>query len=247
MTRDTLPMALVLVAALAMVVTPIPVGAAHSAIDEPNNADEAVALAVEAFETAFGSRYDCAFDPQISFEVLVGRKGEYRPTEGIIAINPERPVETMPVTVVHELGHQFMMSCEFHTDSEFAERFYEAQGISVARSWFDYSDGWSSAPAEHFAEAIAWHTLGETDGRIQVTKATRDLIADLAGQAQSSKAMLDVEISRSSKHAPPDVRGAELMEPTSFPFRSHSDAKRTKWLRMSGFGTLEASRTESLA
>lgn len=230
MTRETLPGTVVLIAALSVAVVPVPAGATQRDNDTPKGAERAVALAVEAFEHAIGSRYDCVTEPSVRFEILAGRKGEYRPHDGSIAINPNRPVRTMPVTVVHELGHQFMVSCAIHGDVAFTEAFYAAQGLPAARSWFDYSEGWSNAPAEHFAEAIAWHTLGDTDGRIQLTEQTRELISELGSKEQSPKAMSGrSDGTHASKQMRPSRRGAADTRPTAVPLRSRPPVlKRTR-------------------
>lgn len=160
-----------------------------SSVNAPTGAIYAVRPVAEAFEAALMPQNECLTEAIVTFEDLPGRFGEYR-GNGSIVINPNRAVDSMPTTLAHELGHHFMLACSIQTDSEFRERFYAAQGLSLAQSWFDSSSGWSASPAEHFAEAVALYTTGYSDGRIRISPTTLSLIAEFAQPAKPAWATL---------------------------------------------------------
>jgi len=148
-----------------------------STSNAPTGAIDAIRPVAAAFEATLMPQNDCLTEASVTFEDLSGRLGEYR-GNGSIVINPNRPVDSMPATLAHELGHHFMLACSIQTDSGFKERFYAAQSLSLSRGWFDFSQGWSATPAEQFAEAVALYTTGYSDGRIGISAAALDLIAE---------------------------------------------------------------------
>jgi hypothetical protein len=156
-----------------------PVQASSISLDPAGGSPSAVATvqsSISAFESAFSARAGCIGSASVIFEVLSGRKGEYRTADAVVAVNPDREVATMPATVSHELGHHAMLTCRAYRDSDFTSAFYAAQGIPIERGWFDASAGWSGIPAEHFAEAAVMIVQGSTDGRIPVSKEAVDIL-----------------------------------------------------------------------
>ena len=154
---------------------PMPV---QADVDTEGASDAAVAAVTEAlvsFQSSTEGLGDCVGDPEIRFEVLPGRRGEYR-SDGTIVINPNRAVEGMMQTTVHELAHHVMFACGFNSDVVFRLAFYRAQGLDLSRGWLDYNLGWSEAPAEHFAETVALVVLGENMDSIPITAAALALV-----------------------------------------------------------------------
>lgn len=170
--------ALVLGAVMALV-TVFPVGAGSISLDPAGASPEAVAIvesAINTFESAFAARAGCIGSASVIFEVLSGRKGEYRTAEAVVAVNPDREVSSMAATIYHELGHHLMLTCRAYRDSDFTEAFFAAQGIPSDRGWFDAGAGWSGIPAEHFAEAAVMIVQGTSDGRIPVSAGAVDVV-----------------------------------------------------------------------
>ena len=170
--------ALILGAVIAFV-TVFPVGAGSISLDPANGSPDAVATvesAIRTFESTFSARAGCIGSASVIFEVLSGRKGEYRTAEAVVAVNPDREVSSMAATIYHELGHHLMLTCRAYRDSDFTEAFFAAQGIPSDRGWFDAGAGWSGIPAEHFAEAAVKIVQGSTDGRIPVSAEAVDVV-----------------------------------------------------------------------
>lgn len=165
-------------AALAAVLV-LPARAGSVSFD-PSGAGVAAATSVEtaisAFESTFAPRAGCVGPVSVIFEILAGRKGEYRTAEAVVAVNPDREVASMPATVHHELAHHVMISCRLYRDAEFTAAFLAAQGLPSSRGWFDDSAGWSGTPAEHFAEASVLLVAGSTDGGIPISGESVELV-----------------------------------------------------------------------
>lgn len=148
-----------------------------------------VASAVDAWERAFAGRRECIEPASVGFERMSGRRGEYRTQERRVVLNPNRAVRTMGYTVIHELSHHAMISCELWLDEGFTAAFFAAQGIPADRSWYDYSAGWGQAPSEQFAEAAVLVVQGWSNGSAPVTPAGVDVVqAWLEGPALSPPA-----------------------------------------------------------
>ena len=147
---------------------------------EPTGALEIVLPAVNAFDRAFETFSGCLGEPTVLFEDLPGRKGEYRVGISTIALNPNRATQGMDQVVVHELAHHLMISCEIDKNTSFRDAFYASQGIPPTRGWYDYSAGWSEAPAEQFAEAVSLYVLSRNTNRIVIQSATLTEVAELA-------------------------------------------------------------------
>lgn len=155
-------------------------------VNAPTGAMAVVVPAVDAFENSFSKYQGCLGEPTIVFEDLPGRKGEYRVGLSTVALNPNRSVDDMAQVVVHELAHHLMIECGIDQDKSFQEAFYASQGIPLGRGWYDYSGGWSATPAEQFSEAISLTVLGTNTGRIGISKAAAELVADLASPVVGS-------------------------------------------------------------
>ena len=172
----------------------LPAQAGSTSVDASGASAEAAAVvedAVTAFKSALASRVDCMGSGSVVFESIPGRMGEYRTTEAVVVVNPDRDIETMAATVYHEMAHHLMMMCRVHRDSDFTAAFFAAQDISLGRGWFDDSAGWAATPAEQFADAVVLIVLGSTDGRIQISpeaiEAVRSWIAGEATPRTSEK------------------------------------------------------------
>ena len=168
-----------IIGAVIAFVTVFPVGAGSISLDPANGSPDAVATvesAIKTFESTFSARAGCIGSASVIFQVLSGRKGEYRTAEAVVAVNPDREVSSMAATIYHELGHHLMLTCRAYRDSDFTEAFFAAQGIPSDRGWFDAGAGWSGIPAEHFAEAAVKIVQGSTDGRIPVSAEAVDVV-----------------------------------------------------------------------
>ena len=181
-----------IIGAVIAFVTVFPVGAGSISLDPANGSPDAVATvesAIRTFESTFSARAGCIGSASVIFEVLSGRKGEYRTAEAVVAVNPDREVSSMAATIYHELGHHLMLTCRAYRDSDFTEAFFAAQGIPSDRGWFDAGAGWSGIPAEHFAEAAVKIVQGSTDGRIPVSAEAVDVFRRwLSGQSMPAAA-----------------------------------------------------------
>ncbi len=142
-----------------------------------------------AYDQWLGSlevRQSCSSGVAIVYEVLDGRRGEYRTQTGEVVIDPTDSVVGMGAIVVHELSHHTFLACGVVADAEFAHAFYWSQGLPEERDWFDYSVGWSATPAEHFAEAMAITITGTGEGGISVGTTTTALISRWLAGASST-------------------------------------------------------------
>ncbi len=155
--------------------------------------------AVDAWERAFAGRRECIEPASVGFERMSGRRGEYRILERRVVLNPNRAVGTMGYTVIHELSHHAMISCELWLDEDFTAAFFAAQDIPSDRGWYDYSAGWGQAPAEQFAEAAVVVVQGWSNGSAPVTTAGVGVVrAWLEGPALSPPAAVIVTQQRAA-------------------------------------------------
>lgn len=157
----------------------MPASAGSLSFDPAGGSTDAVVVvenAITSFSSAFSARAGCIGSGSVIFELLSGRKGEYRTAEATVVINPDRATETMASTVFHELAHHAMLTCRAYRDAEFTAAFYAAQGIPAERGWFDGAAGWDGIPAEHFAEAAVVLIQGSNDGRIPISTQTVDVV-----------------------------------------------------------------------
>lgn len=195
----------------------VPVQAGSIVLDGNGGSADAVAAvenAIRDFESQFSLRAGCLGSATVTFEVLAGRKGEYRTASATVVINPERPVASMAATVYHELAHHAMVTCRLYRDADFTGAFYGSQGLPAERGWFDTSAGWSEVPAEHFAEAVAVMMTG-SGGQIGVTSEAIEVVRlwinsqDFSAAAISSASVSTTE----SGAAAPGIAEVAIVEP----------------------------------
>lgn len=123
--------------------------------------------AVAAWQSALSAHAGCIGTVAVRFDTLDGRRGEYRSSEHAVVIDHRVRPSEIPALAVHQLGHHVFESCGLFDEGGLTTAFYRAQGIPAGRGWFDDSRGWSSTPAELFAEALTIVVLGRssTDAR----------------------------------------------------------------------------------
>ena len=143
----------------------------------PTQTQDAVARAHQAWHDGLGSREACSSGVSMAFEALEGRRGEYRTRTAQVVIDPTDDIAGIESIVVHELSHHTFLACGAFADADLMDAFYVSQGIPEGRDWFDYSHGWASTPAEHFAEAMAITIWGSGEGGIAVGPDTQSIIA----------------------------------------------------------------------
>lgn len=153
----------------------------------------AVTQAYDQWSRSLGARQACSAGVTVVYEELSGRRGEYRTGDGQVVIDPTDSATGLNAIVAHELSHHTFLACGAFADAEFTDAFYASQGLPAQRDWFDYSAGWSAAPAEHFAEAMAAVIVGAGEGGIAVAASTKDLISRWLAGAPIVSAPADEE------------------------------------------------------
>jgi hypothetical protein len=137
----------------------------------------AVGQAYDEWDGHLGARQQCSSGATIVFEELSGRRGEYRTGSGEVVIDSTGSAHGLDSIVVHELSHHTFVACGAAADADLTAAFYAAQGLPTGRDWFDYSAGWSQAPAEHFAEALATIVVGSGEGGIPINSETVGVVS----------------------------------------------------------------------
>ena len=162
-----------------MLIGPV-VGSSAALAESPAVSAEVEAIVDAAYEQwhdSLGVRQQCSAGVTIIFEVIDGRRGEYRTQSARVVIDPHDSTSGMAAIVVHELSHHTFLACGAFADDDFTQAFYSLQDLPEDRDWFDYAAGWSATPAEHFAEAMAITTVGSGEGGISVGTETTALIS----------------------------------------------------------------------
>ena len=162
-----------------MLIGPV-AGSTSAYADTPTISTETQTVVTRAYDQwsrGLGARQACSAGVTVVYEELSGRRGEYRTGIGQVVIDPTDSADGLDAIVAHELSHHTFLACGAFADAEFTAAFYTAQGIPSGRDWFDYSAGWSAAPAEHFAEAMAAVIAGSGEGGIEVAGETKELIS----------------------------------------------------------------------
>ena len=139
--------------------------------------EQIVDTAYAQWHSSLGVRQGCSGTAKVIYEEIDGRRGEYRTRTGEIVIDPSDSTSGLGSIVVHELSHHTFLACGAFADEDFTSAFYAAQDLPEGRDWFDYAVGWSAAPAEHFAEAMAITIYGSGEGGIPVGTETSALIS----------------------------------------------------------------------
>lgn len=156
------------------------IGSAPASADSPQISPEVQSIVDSAYDEwygSLGSRQSCSSGVTMVYEVLDGRRGEYRTKTGEVVIDPTDSTSAMGAIVVHELGHHTFLACGVFADEDFTAAFYASQGLPEDRDWFDYAAGWAATPAEHFAEAMAITIYGSGEGGIPVATETTALVS----------------------------------------------------------------------
>jgi hypothetical protein len=183
-----------------------------------------VSQAFDDWNGHLGTRQRCSSGVTVVFQELSSRRGEYRTGSGEVVIDPTDSAAGLDAIVVHELSHHTFLACGAFADADFTAAFYAAQGIPADRDWFDYSAGWSQAPAEHFAEVMATVIVGSGEGGISVGAEAIALISRwLAGAAAVPPVVDEREPvpystgGASAESVAVSERGAELPTSTQLP------------------------------
>lgn len=169
----------------------------------------AVASAVDAWQDTVEAHSQCLGTVAIRFEDLPGRRGEYRTSEAVVIVDEHTPEPEVGFVVVHELAHHVFIACRLWEDDAFRRAFYDAAGLPVDRSWFDYSSGWHETPAEVFAEAVTAIVLGRTAHGIDVSAPVLGITEMwLAGRRD---VVVEASVARVSPVVEPDESTPELL------------------------------------
>jgi len=192
------------------------VGSTAAMADTPSTGVEAIVTsAYDQWYGSLGIRQDCSSSVSIIFEEIDGRRGEYRTRTQQVVIDPTDSIDGMGSIVIHELSHHTFLACGAFADEDFTSAFYASQGLPEGRDWFDYAAGWSTTPAEHFAEAMAITIYGSGEGGIPVGSETTALISRwLAGAPVAPPAVSHDPIPYSSSTGLPE--GNEVAESGGF-------------------------------
>lgn len=162
-----------------MLIGPV-AGSTVAYADTPTVSTETATIVSQAFDDwtgHLGTRQQCSVGVTVVYQELSGRRGEYRTGSGEVVIDPTDSTEGLDAIVAHELSHHTFLACGAFADAEFTAAFYAAQGIPAGRDWFDYSAGWSQAPAEHFAETMAKAIVGAGEGGISISTEATNLVS----------------------------------------------------------------------
>ena len=193
-----------------MLIGPV-VGSTAALAESPTVPAEVEAIVDAAYDQwydSLGVRQGCSAGVTIVFEAVDGRRGEYRTRTAQVVIDPYDTTSGMGSIVAHELSHHTFLACGVFADEDFKDAFYTSQGLPEDRDWFDYAAGWSAAPAEHFAEAMAITTYGSGEGGISAGTETTALISRwLAGAPVTPPAVSHDPVPYSSSTGLPEENG----------------------------------------